>query len=294
MGYLRDHMIEEMTLQGYNQKSINMYIYYVYKFALFFNKKPIDITKQELKKFFFNLYNSGKSLSIIHCYYNALLFFFSLHNMKDHITSLLRPKKVFKVPTILTKDEVKIFLDKCIDLRYKTLFTLLYSSGLRISEGLNLKINDIDFNRKLIFVSQSKNNKERYAIIGNNTVKLLKKYINEYKPNNYLFFNFKNKSLPISTRTIQYTFQKYFRKTGINKSAHVHTLRHSFATHLLENNVNIFYIMKLLGHSSINSTLIYLHVQRFDLLDIKSPIDSVELNATENILSKQLELPLAS
>jgi len=294
MGYLREHMIEEMTLQGYSQRTINIYVFYVHKLALFFNKKPTDITKQELRRFFFYLYDSGNSLSIIHCYYHALLFFFSLHNMREYITSIPRPKKVFKVPTILTKEEVKLFLDNCSDFRYKTLFTLLYSSGLRISEGLNLKITDIDFNRKLIFVSESKNRKERYAIIGDNTIKLLKEYIKNYAPINYLFFNFKNKAIPMRSRRIQDVFQQYFSKTHINKSAHVHTLRHSFATHLLEHNVNIFYIMRLLGHSSINSTMIYLHAQRFDLLDIKSPIDTIEVDIPKITVIKQLELPLAS
>ncbi len=205
-----------------------------------------------------------------------------------------KTKKSFKVPTILTKEEVKLFLDNCYDFRYKTLFTLLYSSGLRISEGLNIKISDIDFNRKLIFVSESKNRKERYAIIGDNTIKLLKEYIKNYVPINYLFFNLRNKAIPMKIRRVQEVFQKYFSKTNINKSAHVHTLRHSFATHLLEHNVNIFYIMRLLGHSSINSTMIYLHAQRFDLLNIKSPIDSIEVDIPKISVMKQLELPLAS
>jgi site-specific recombinase XerD len=206
------------------------------------------------------------------------------------MNSIPKPKRPFIIPVVLSKDEVKQFLTACTNLKYKAFFTLIYSAGLRLSEGLFLQIENIDFDRKLIHVKYAKGSKERYTIIGDNTIQILKEYIAEYAPSNYLFYNgnphMMNK--PMGTRVIQNKFQYFFSKTNIPKKAHIHTLRHSFATHLLENNVNIFYIMKLLGHASIKTTLIYLHMQRLDLLNIISPIDTIGIDFPKKNIPIQL------
>jgi site-specific recombinase XerD len=159
MGKLREQMIQEMTLQGYSNNSIKAYTMYVYKFAKYFNKKPTEIKESELRQFFCNLYYSNKSPFIIYFYYNALLFFFSIHNMRSIMVSIPKPKRPFIIPQVLSKDEIKHFFSVCTDLKYKTFFTLIYSSGLRLSEGLFLKISDIDFSRKLVHVTHAKGKK---------------------------------------------------------------------------------------------------------------------------------------
>jgi site-specific recombinase XerD len=291
MGKLREQMVQEMTLRGYSNNSIKAYTMHVYKFAKYFNKKPTEINESELRQFFCNLYSTNKSPFIIHFYYNALLFFFSLHKMKPMMVSIPKPKRPFIIPQVLSKDEIKYFLSVCTNLKYKAFFALIYSSGLRLSEGLFLKTSDIDFSRKLVHVTHAKGKKERYTIIGDNAINILHEYISEYNPTRYLFYNGNPHKIhkPMGLRSVQSKFHYYFSKTNIQKKAHIHTLRHSFATHLLEDNVNIFYIMKLLGHASIKTTLIYLHMQRMDLLNIKSPIDTIEMDLPKKHIYTQLD-----
>jgi site-specific recombinase XerD len=290
MEKLREQMVQEMTLQGYSSNSIKAYTMYVYKFAKYFNKKPTEITESELHQFFCNLYAANKSPFIIYFYYNALLFFFSIHNMRYIMVSIPKPKRPFIVPQVLSKDEIKCFLSNCTSLKYKAFFTLIYSSGLRLSESLFLKISDIDFLRKLVHVTHPKGKKERYTIIGDNAIQILREYISEYNPTTYLFYNGNPHKIhkPMGLRSVQEKFHYYFSKTNIQKRAHIHTLRHSFATHLLEDNVNIFYIMRLLGHASIKTTLTYLHMQRMDLLNIKSPIDTIGVDLQKRHIFTQL------
>jgi integrase len=127
MGQLKDQMVQEMILRGYSPNSIKAYTMYVYKFAKHYNKKPTDITEPELYQFFSNLYSMNKSPFIIYLYYNALRFFFSIHNMKFIMGSVPKPKRPFIVPQVLSKDEIKLFLSACTNLKYRAFFTLIYS-----------------------------------------------------------------------------------------------------------------------------------------------------------------------
>jgi site-specific recombinase XerD len=205
------------------------------------------------------------------------------------MASIPKPKRPFIIPAVLSKEEIKDFLAACTELKYKTFFTLIYSTGLRLSEGLNIKMDDLDFARKMVRVTMPKGKRERFTIMGDATIQLLKEYMADYTPCDYLFYNTHNVNKPMSYRQTQSIFQYYLKKTTINKRAHIHTLRHSFATHLLENNVNIYYIMNLLGHASIKTTLIYLHMQRPDLLNIISPIDTMDINLPHRNVPTQLD-----
>jgi integrase/recombinase XerD len=192
--------------------------------------------------------------------------------------SIILPKRPFRIPAVFSTSEVMSILNSCHNLRYKTVFSLLYSSGIRIGELCNLKVSDIDFERKQIFIRGGKGNRDRYSILGDFACTMLHKYIEYYQPFDWLFYSLHNQYNKINYRYIQEKFHILLHQNGITKKASVHTLRHSFATHLLEQNVNIFYIMKLLGHVYLSSTLIYLHTQRLDLLNIRSPIDIIEKN----------------
>jgi len=151
---------------------------------------------------------------------------------------------------------------------------VIYSVGLRANEAANLKISDIDSKNMKIFVNKGKGNKDRYTILSGVALDVLRMYWKEYKPKEYLFAG-KLEDDPITTRFVELVIKDALNKAGIKKNASVHTLRHSFATHLLEDGTNIFYIQKLLGHSNISTTTIYLHLRGLASQTIKSPLDTI-------------------
>jgi site-specific recombinase XerD len=141
---------------------------------------------------------------------------------------------------------------------------------------------NLHFERGLIHIQNSKNNKDRYTLMSKRNSQILKEYIAAYGPNDFLFYSKDNKKESISIRRVQDLFKQLLASSGIKKNASVHTLRHSFATHMLENGTNIFYIQKLLGHSSIEATVMYLHLQRLDIANISSPFDDESITLARN------------
>lgn len=278
MGYLRNHMIEEMELRGYSDTTIKMYTKCLRNLAYHFMKSPLSISQSELRAYFLRLIDQGCSQARLHINYSAIKVFYKIHGQPHYLDFIPRPKRSFRIPEVLDESEIETILSLCRSLRFKMLFTLIYSSGLRISEAINLKVSDIDVNRKTIHVRESKNRKDRYTILSDKALALLRHYENRYKPESFLFTALRDKTRRISKRHCQEVFHRLVQEAHIAKNVHVHTLRHSFATHLLEHDTSLFYIMKLLGHSSIRSTIIYLHMQRLDKLDIVSPLDSSSIS----------------
>jgi integrase/recombinase XerD len=273
MGKLRDHMIDYMTLHGYAVKTIKSYTTCVNTFSRFFMKSPLAISSEEILSYFLKLRRQHKSEATINIYFASLMFFYSLHGMSDIMPKISIHRKARSLPTILSRSEVVSLIESCTSMRVKTILSIIYSAGLRISEVVNLKVADIDFDRRTIFIRNSKNRKDRYTILAKKTEKLISDYMNVFKPKDYLFFSKKDITHPISEDFIQAKFRSLVMKVGIKKKVHVHTLRHCFATHLLENGTSLFYIMNLLGHSNIQTTMIYLHAQATDISRIVSPMD---------------------
>jgi integrase/recombinase XerD len=278
MGYLRTNMINEMKLYGYSETTINMYTKCMYNLSHFYMKSPLTITQSEIKLFFLDLIDNKASQTKLHIHYSAIKVFYRFHGQPHYLDFLPHPKRSYIIPDVLDQTEIESILSLCKTLRFKTLFTLIYSAGLRISEAINLEVSDIDIIRKTIHIRSSKNKKDRYTILSEKALILLTHYFNRYKPKTCLFFSLRNNSIKMSKRYIQHIFQYLVKEAHISKKVHVHTLRHSFATHLLENNTNLFYIMQLLGHSSLKSTMIYLHMQRLDKMRIVSPLDSSDIS----------------
>ena len=266
-------MIEEMKLRGYSDTTIKMYTKYVYKLAYYYKKSPLQITQANIRDFFVYLHSNQTNSTTLHNYYCAIKCFYKIHGQPHYIDFLPHPKINYVIPDILDESEIETIFSLCRTLRHKLLFIIIYSSGLRISEAINLRTADIDFLRKTIHIRSSKNNKDRYTVLSEKAIHLLNYYLNRYKPEVYLFYSIRDKSKRMSKRHCQEIFHRIVLEANITKKAHIHTLRHSFATHLLENNTNLFYIMKLLGHTSIRTTLLYLHMQRLDKLNISSPLD---------------------
>ncbi|MBW2031653.1 MAG: tyrosine-type recombinase/integrase [Deltaproteobacteria bacterium] len=176
---------------------------------------------------------------------------------------------------VLAREEVRSVL-RCIDnLKHRAILTTIYSGGLRVSEATHLKPSDIDSKRMMIWVQGGKGNRDRYTLLGKHTLGILREYWKAYQPTEWLFPGQEPKK-PITTSTVNRVFKASLYRAGIRKKASVHTLRHSFATHLLESGTDLYYIQRLLGHRSASTTSIYLHITGKDLCKIKSPIDLIE------------------
>jgi len=281
MGVLYEHMVLEMKFRGYSDTTIKMYTKCVHDLVKFYMKSPLTISQIEIRDYFFFLVQKSVSTTQLHIIYSALKAFYKLHGLPNYIDFLPHPHPKQKLPEVLDESEIQSILSLSRNLRYKMLYTLIYSSGLRISEVLKLKLSDIDITRMQIHIRSTKNDKDRYSILSEKAIYLLKHYINRYQPVSYLFFVLKDKNKQMPKRHCQQIFKDLARAANIKKNVHVHTLRHSFATHLLEHDTNIFYIMKLLGHSSITSTLIYLHLQNFTTLGLHSPLDLSKITLTD-------------
>lgn len=293
MGALKNQMKDYMLTRGYSDKTIELYTCCVKCFSYHYLKSPLLISSQETESFFLYLRKQKKSESTIHIYYEALKFFYSMHNINNKLPYLNFTHCNDRLPEILSQKEVFQLLEQCNSLKYRTILTLIYSAGLRISEAANLKLSDIDFNRKQIFIRTGKNKKDRYTLLANETILLIQQYLQIYNPIDYLFYS-KDITKRISTDCIEVFFKKLVSQSHINKKIHVHTLRHCFATHLLENGTSIFYIMHLLGHSNIQTTMIYLHMQSLENLNIVSPIDRYHFDLMHNRDTVQNQLFLAS
>ena len=216
-----------------------------------------------------------------------------MNNITNRLPHITFSRINNKLPEILCQNEVFQLLENCTSLKYRTIFTLIYSAGLRVSEAANLKLSDIDFERKQIFIRNGKNKKDRYTLLAEETITLLKKYFQIYNPLDYVFYN-KDICNNISISCIQERFKNLVNESNVSKKIHIHTLRHCFATHLLENGTSIFYIMQLLGHSNIQTTMIYLHMQSLDKLNIVSPIDNYKFGKIIDNTKIQQQLFLES
>lgn len=186
-----------------------------------------------------------------------------------------RPREETYLPEVLSEQEISDILNATENLKHKAILMTIYSAGLRISEAINLKVKDIDSQRMQIRVEQAKGKKDRYTLLGTKTLEILRKYFLEYKPKIWLFEGAKGEQY--APRTIQEILKKSVAKTQIKKRVTVHTLRHSFATHLLEAGTYLRYIQSLLGHANSKTTEIYTHITTKGFDQIKSPLDRLEI-----------------
>jgi integrase/recombinase XerD len=234
----------------------------------------MEISSEEIESFFHFLREERKSDSTIHLYYVSLRFFYRLNKVIDQMPRLTLRRTRYRVPVVLSQEKVALILNNCKSLKYKTILTLAYASGLRLSELRHLTVGDIDFDRKQVYVRRGKNGRGRYSILGDKTAQLLRTYINVCRPHSWLFHNPKDSTVRMSNDAIRRALRKILVANGIDtREVHMHTLRHCFATHLMENGTNLFHIMNLLGHVSISTTMVYLHMQDLGKLNITSPID---------------------
>jgi integrase/recombinase XerD len=276
MGKLREQMKMDLKLKGYSPKTQAAYLGYMKNFVRYFGRSPAKMGEEEIREYLYHLVTE-KDLgdSSINSAYSALKFFYKTTLGRDwNVAKIPRRKTEKRLPVVLDGSEIKQLFAVTTNLKHRALLMTTYSAGLRVSETAHLKVSDVDSKRMQLLVAQGKGKKDRYALLSRVTLNLLRDYWRQYRPFSWLFPG-RLPERPISTRSIQKVFEKAKRKAGIKKPATVHTLRHSFATHLLEAGTDIYHIQKLLGHTSPKTTAIYIHLRRQDLLNIVSPLDSL-------------------
>ena len=277
MGKLRDQMQRDMELKNLSFRTKRCYLGWMRRYAQHFRKPPDELGDEEIKSFLHFLLKERKvSQSAMNQAYSALKFFYETTLGRAwNGTQIPRCKRGKRLPVVLSQEEVRSILAATDNLKHLAILATIYSGGLRLSEAAELKVADIDGQRMTIRV-RGKGDKDRYTLLGKDALEILRAYWKFYRPSDRLFPS-RNPREPICVSTIQKVFKSSLRQTGIRKPASVHTLRHCFATHLLESGSDLHYIQRLLGHSDVRTTSVYLHVTRKDLSKIVSPIDLLEL-----------------
>ena len=267
---------EAGKIRNLTQTTINCYKNYVSVFLKYMNKVPEELTCQDVRRFLLEKKDAGLKATTINLYNSAIRFFFRnvLHILWDDIT-VPRMLLDHKLPTVLSLDEINRLLDATEDIKYRTMFATMYASGLRVSEVIHLHYDDISRTNMQIHVRKSKNRQDRYTILSKRNLDLLTEYwFCSGRPREILFPNkFTGQYLTVSA--LEQVMRRSAAEAGLSKKVTPHALRHSFATHLLEQGVDARNIQALLGHRDPKSTEVYLHVSNKALMGIYSPFDSV-------------------
>ena len=270
-------MRERLRLKAYSESTIRTYLNEVAQLLKDLGNIPADQLKPEHLKSYL-VYCFEKLLlkeNTLHSRINALKFYYEqVLGRQKFFWEIPRPKRHSILPKLLNEQELGRLFNSTGNKKHKAMLFTAYSAGLRVSEIVNLKIKDIDSKRMQIFIQRAKGKKDRYVNLSPVLLDILRNYFNGYKPRLYLFESeYSGNAYPV--RTVQQIFANAKRKAGIRKDVGIHSLRHSFATHLLEKGVDIRYIKDLLGHFSIKTTERYLHVTRQNLVNIVSPLDDL-------------------
>jgi site-specific recombinase XerD len=263
MTTLRQKMIEDMQLHSFAERTQDSYLRVVRQLAAYFNKPPDQITEEELRQYFLYLKNVKKaSRSTITLALCGIKFFYERTLQREWATlALLRPPQEKKLPVVLSVEEVRQVLERVRRWRYRVCLSTIYACGLRLQEGLHLQIGHIDGARQLLHVCHGKGGKDRYVPLPQPVLKMLRQYWATHRDPNWIFPSSRQSVKgPMNASGVQRAFQGALLDSGIQKPATVHTLRHSYATHLLENGLNLRLIQSYLGHASPNTTAIYTHL----------------------------------
>jgi len=268
-----DKLNVELKISKNSEYTLRNYLKANNQLSEFTKKTPEQITSDDLKKYIAENLSEKSSSSII-IFLSAIKYAFSNILEKDITASIKRPKKEKRLPSVLTKEEIKKLIGILDNKKSRLMVSLLYACGMRVSELVNLKISDLELEEKIGYIKQAKGRKDRMFNIPFFLLKNLEKQTQKQKEDNqeYLFTGAKGK---LSSRNIQKIVGKAAKRAEIKKNVHPHTLRHSFATHLLENGVDIRKIQELLGHADLSTTQIYTHISTEQLKKIKSPIDNL-------------------
>jgi len=267
---------QQVALKGQSKSTLENYIRRIAIISLHFDKLPELVSDDEINEYLASLALSSKTPSrsnFKHAVY-GLRYYFRLMGQNKRAIVLPSLKQDTRLPVILNRAELKELFRTPALLKHRIVLTLIYSAGLRGQEVVNLKLSDIDFERKTIHIRQSKYKKDRIVPLSDLMAKGLKKYISAEHPHVWLF-NGKEPDGRYSVRGLSWVMRETLRKTSVKKDVNLHSLRHSYATHLLEEGLNIVTLKELLGHAEITTTMIYLHVAQCPFIKPHSPLDTL-------------------
>ena len=275
---------QKVTINGGSDSTITNYSRQLAAISLYYKKIPTSLTSVEVDNYLYYIKQNYPSISdtFFRLTIFSLRFVFRMDEMEYRCIQLPVLKSPKRLPVVLSKTEMIDMLNKPKQFKHRMLIALLYGCGLRCSEVRNNKVSDLDFHRSMLHVRQGKGKKDRYIPLGNCLVIALKNFIETYQPQTWLF-NGKKKmgnsqdfDRKFSQRGVQWAIREAAKLAGVRKNVNVHSLRHTFATHLLEDGLDIISIKELMGHSRVETTLVYLHVAQFDKKRKCSPIDNLQ------------------
>ena len=274
MTQLRQNFIAHLQLRGYSISTIRNYISSMALFVNYWNKPPLTLTHYHIKTYLLYLKNIKRlAIRTINLHMYSIKSFYEHFkpgiNMMGDITRMKEPQSH---PVILSRQEINAMIDKQDNLKIKAAVAILYSSGMRLDECTNLKLSCIDRDRMLISIIKGKGGRDRNAVLSKKTLLILGQYWRKYRPSTYVFEGYK-KGRPLSKRRFQDYVVSAAKNAGITKHVTPHTLRHTFATHLLESGVPLRVIQDMLGHANVTTTTIYTHVSSHLLNSVGSPLD---------------------
>ena len=264
-------LARELRIRNYSQSTIDSYVHYNEELLRFCQKDPREVTTEDIKNYLDYL-GQKVSSSTVSVAYNALHFYYGEIWKRNFFLNIHQPKKNKYLPVVLSKEEVNKMIEVTTNPKHNCIISLLYGTGVRVSELTHIKMLDLDLDRKMLRVFQGKGKKDRIVMLPEKLLLILKKQTELKRKDDFLFTNGRGGRL--TEATIQKIVAHAAERAGIRKNVSPHTLRHSFATHLLENGTDIRYIQELLGHAKLQTTQIYTHVANSNLKNIKSPLDN--------------------
>ena len=277
MTSLRQRMLEDLRIRNYAPSTVTCYVRAVAQFAKHFNQSPDHLGPEEIRSWQLNLLNEKgfKLPSYIQAISGLRFFYRTTLNSRMDIDRIPLPRYESKLPAILSKEEVKALLEAPTNLGHRAILATMYGAGLRVSEVVNLQVHDIDGDRKVITIRGGKGRKDRQVMLPNTLREVLAAYWRWKRPTEW-FFSGGKPDAPISQKAVFLACRKAARTAGIAKPVHPHSLRHAFATHLLEDGANLLVIQTLLGHKSLKTTTRYLHLADNTIRSAKSPIELLD------------------
>ena len=276
MDTLREKMLAELQLRGITPRTQTAYLREIAKLENYFNRSPEELGEEEVKEYLVHMLEDRGLSSGTYKYYAAGIKFLyrTTLNRGEVVEKIKYPKAKIKLPVVLDLSEVRTMLSVMENLKHRAVLTITYSAGLRVSETAHLKVTDIDSKRMMVRVRQGKGGKDRYTILSKTTLECLREYWRAYRPKDWLFEGQKEGS-HICYTSIRNIFVEAKERAGITKPVGPHSLRHAFATHLIEAGTSLHHIQLLLGHKSPKTTTVYLHVSKMNLAQVSSPLDSI-------------------